>query len=339
MKNRYIESVEYPGYAFTKTGEFWDLKNNKRIFPDGGLFRIMVDDKIIYINALHYFIREYYGGIIEVPVNFIDGNSMNYSSKNISLQISDNERILLNSPYTKIIKIGGLLFKRINDFPKYFISENGIIYGVVRQQFIVLNTDKDGYKFVKLFDSNNHRVMKRISRLVYETFIGEIPNEYMIDHYDGIVNHNNVENLNAIAPADNNLKGHTFDMRRKLFNDSLVELICKNIEDGKSVEEIFALDIIEKTFSTLESFTNFCTGLMRGLYYRNITSKYDLRNYHHSSTMKRRYTASQVHDICKMLEKGYPKIEISRILKIPVSIIKNIYGRYSWKDISLNYKF
>ena len=339
MKNRYIKSVEYPGYAFTKSGEFWDLKNNKRVFPEGGLFRISVNGNQVYINALHYFIHEYYGGIIEASVNFIDGNSMIYSSKNISLQISDEERILLNSQYTKILKIGGLLFKRIKDFPKYFISENGIVYGIVRQQFIILNTDKDGYKFVKLFDSNNRRVMKRVSRLVYETFIGEIPNEYMIDHYDGIVNHNNVENLNAIAPADNNLKGHTFDMRRELFNDSLIELICKNIEDGKSVEEIFTLGDIEKTFSTLESFTNFCIGLMRGLYYRNITSKYDLRNYHYSSEIKRRYTISQIHDICRMLEKGYAKVEISRILKIPVSIIKNIYGRKSWKDVSRNYNF
>lgn len=68
--------------------------------------------------------------------------------------------------------------------------------------------DKDGYLEVCLsFIENNRHIRKyyRVHRLVYETLMGDIPQELTIDHIDANPQNNSIENL-QILTRENNMR-------------------------------------------------------------------------------------------------------------------------------------
>lgn len=69
--------------------------------------------------------------------------------------------------------------------------------------------DKDGYLEVCLsFIKNNRHIRKyyRVHRLVYETLMGDIPQELMIDHIDANPQNNSIENLQILTRENNTRK-------------------------------------------------------------------------------------------------------------------------------------
>ena len=62
------------------------------------------------------------------------------------------------------------------------------------------NINKNGwYLTVNLKNNNGKRITKRIHRLVYEAFVGDIPKGFDVHHKDGNKQNNCVENLVAIS--------------------------------------------------------------------------------------------------------------------------------------------
>lgn len=61
-----------------------------------------------------------------------------------------------------------------------------------------LETDKDGYKRVRVNGRN-----RPVHRLVYETFVGPIPEGMVVRHMDGVPHHNFVDNLQIGTQAEN----------------------------------------------------------------------------------------------------------------------------------------
>lgn len=69
--------------------------------------------------------------------------------------------------------------------------------------------DKDGYLEVCLsFVENNRHIRKyyRVHRLVYETLMGDIPQELTIDHIDANPQNNSIENLQILTRENNTRK-------------------------------------------------------------------------------------------------------------------------------------
>ena len=69
--------------------------------------------------------------------------------------------------------------------------------------------DKDGYLEVCLsFIEKNRHIRKyyRVHRLVYETLIGDIPQELTIDHIDANPQNNSIENLQILTRENNTRK-------------------------------------------------------------------------------------------------------------------------------------
>lgn len=69
--------------------------------------------------------------------------------------------------------------------------------------------DKDGYLEVCLsFIKNNRHIRKyyRVHRLVYETLMGDIPQELTIDHIDANPQNNSIENLQILTRENNTRK-------------------------------------------------------------------------------------------------------------------------------------
>ena len=73
--------------------------------------------------------------------------------------------------------------------------------------------DKDGYICVTVA-----RVKRKVSRLIWEMHFGPIPDGLLVDHINGVVSDNRVENLRLVTPSQNatnrqvvaNAKGYTF---------------------------------------------------------------------------------------------------------------------------------
>ena len=87
-----------------------------------------------------------------------------------------------------------------------WVTKGGLVYRYdFKQDKLVLcnlNTDKDGYLTLKISKPKSSRV--KVHRLVYETFVDEIPQGYQIDHINTIKDDNRVENLRVVTPKENN---------------------------------------------------------------------------------------------------------------------------------------
>lgn len=91
---------------------------------------------------------------------------------------------------------------------KYQVSNMGEVRSLPRngtKKDIVIKSqiiDKDGYCIVKL-RNNNCPKMKKVHRLVAETFIPKEKSNNIVDHINGIKNDNRAENLRWVTPRDN----------------------------------------------------------------------------------------------------------------------------------------
>ena len=84
------------------------------------------------------------------------------------------------------------VWKQINDYPNYYISNFGNIKRKERLKQII--TDRGGYKVIQLFNNGKPKRYK-IHRLVGEAFIENPENKPFIDHIDFDKSNNNVNNL------------------------------------------------------------------------------------------------------------------------------------------------
>ena len=93
-------------------------------------------------------------------------------------------------------------------FKGYYVSDQGEVFSTwrgcpsgrvkVNRYLMSQATDDIGRKSVRL---NNKNV--RIHRLVYETFIGDIPNGKLVDHIDRNPSNNNLTNLRIASKFEN----------------------------------------------------------------------------------------------------------------------------------------
>ena len=88
------------------------------------------------------------------------------------------------------------IFKEINDFEGYYISNLGRVKSCKRktEKFIAVKDDTHGYLIVKLW-KDNKQYSKKIHRLVAEAFISNPENLRDVNHKDENKQNNKVENL------------------------------------------------------------------------------------------------------------------------------------------------
>lgn len=130
-------------------------------------------------------------------------------------------------------------------------------------------TKKNKYKEVALYINNQKCTMKYVHRLMYETFVGEIPSTHQINHIDGNKSNNLIDNLELVTPSENMkhsyhvlgnklkaMKGQ--DHRNAKLSDDEVILIKKMYSEGVPSRDI------HKSFSnkvSLSSLRKVCYGL------------------------------------------------------------------------------
>jgi len=106
--------------------------------------------------------------------------------------------------------------KEINGFTGYYIDTDGKVFtekkgvrnlrGELRE--LKPSKKKTGYLYTNIYWGKKltERASLRIHRVVYETFIGIIPEGFVVDHINNIKDDNRLENLQLLTPKDNTIK-------------------------------------------------------------------------------------------------------------------------------------
>ena len=100
------------------------------------------------------------------------------------------------------------IWKNINGYPDYAISNTGQVKSLRFDRVLKASTNNNDYKYVNLI----HKRLKKttaIHRLVVEHFGEMCPAENMVvDHIDGNKINNHVENLQWMSVSENTLKSY-----------------------------------------------------------------------------------------------------------------------------------
>lgn len=105
---------------------------------------------------------------------------------------------------------------RYNKRYNCYVTKNALVYRYDEKRDRLKEISKSKckqnakYLRVSLVDSfDNVRRSIKVHRLVYMTFIGDIPQGYQIDHIDGDASNNNLENLRCVTPKENSNNPNT----------------------------------------------------------------------------------------------------------------------------------
>lgn len=97
------------------------------------------------------------------------------------------------------------VFKDIEGWPHYQVSNFGSIRSSKSGGWLPMkpNLDKKGYCRVHVSSGRKNQKFLSVHRLVYETFIGKIPEGLEIDHINAIRSDNRLENLRVVTHKEN----------------------------------------------------------------------------------------------------------------------------------------
>jgi hypothetical protein len=212
------------------------------------------------------------------------------------------------------IEVNGIVFKKIPNFlDGYFISNNGIVYSMYRNKLRKREVDEDGYHRIS-FPYNNMTHMA-IHRLVYITWVGKIPDGYVIDHKDNVKWNNLYTNLQAITAEENSRKAAQDGLYAKTFfwNDNNVRQVCDMMIDNISVKDIAANFGIFP--SDKKAYKNFRSQLYNFRSHTrswvDITSQYDFTNYDGFLRSDSKYRDSEIKVMREMYQNGSSIQEIA----------------------------
>ena len=133
--------------------------------------------------------------------------------------------------------------KKIEGYEKYSITQDGYVYSTKWDKKRKLkpqraSQSKKGYYQVRLYDNSGKLgKLKYIHRLVWETFVGNIPEGLDIDHKDSNPSNNNLSNLQLLTPRENNDKYNRKKQGGSILRDKRDELI-KDYEELGSFKKV-----------------------------------------------------------------------------------------------------
>ena len=112
------------------------------------------------------------------------------------------------------------IWKNVNGYPNYMVSNNGSVKclnfrGNTNKEIILKPIkQRTGYYHITLCKEGITK-QKLIHRLVYEAFVGEIPDGIQVNHINEDKTDNRLENLNLMKPKENTNWGTANERRIK----------------------------------------------------------------------------------------------------------------------------
>ena len=193
-------------YKIYDDGKIFSIKSNKFIKPSLNkisnrlYISLVVNNKnkkhVLHSLIYRIFNNEYNNSFYLIH---IDNNIYNNNINNLKL-IQRNEN-------KNIIKFNKNEWKFIPNYEnRYIINKDGIIKSLITNKVFEDNyntKETNTYKMVGLIKYNGELQRFLVHRLVYQTFIGEIDENMVIDHIDRNKLNNKLENLRMITQCEN----------------------------------------------------------------------------------------------------------------------------------------
>jgi hypothetical protein len=286
-------------YDYTKKGvpiyRLIDLKDNSKFLE----IRL---DKLV----LNTFMGDLEGKIIH----------KDYDYKNCSLDNLKYELAITKVDNSDSLWINNKEFKKISNYEKHYVSNNGIIYSTYMSNLMKISLN-DGL-YIKILISHNKPY--RLHRLVYSTWIGEIPEGMTINHKDGNKRNNNYSNLELMTNIDNIRDAHNNGLIHSAkLSETDVHTICKLLEKGMTNGEI------AEYFNTIHrsdrrKLNSTIADIKRNQIWADISCKYNIGKNNNNC----KYFINKVYGICRMICKGIEDSRISIFMKVDEKIIYDI---------------
>ena len=102
--------------------------------------------------------------------------------------------------------------EQINGYDHYFITEDGTMFSTKKGEPTELKSQKASqskkkYLQIRLYHEGVYK-FHYIHRLMWETYVGPIPEDKQIDHIDGDTMNNRISNLQLVTARQNVKKHH-----------------------------------------------------------------------------------------------------------------------------------
>jgi hypothetical protein len=315
-----------------ETGTHTDISHiifdyTKRGVP---IYRILdLKDKEIYLELpLDKLILNTFVGDLEGKILHKDFDYNNCSVDNLKYELN-----ITNVDNSDSLWINNKEFKIVLNHKNYYVSNNGMIYSTLANKLLKQAMNDKLYFKIKL--DKDH---ESVHRLVYTTWIGEIPEGLTINHKDGNKRNNNIDNLETMTGAENFRHAQNNGLRHNSkWTEENIHIICKMMEDNKSFPEIAHMFSVD-SYNERKRLSTTLTHLRNGTIWKDITTLYHLNNY--DTTRPGWYsgiTIEQIENICRLLEQKNPVVDVSKKLEISIHIINSIKYGLAWKDISSKY--
>jgi DNA endonuclease I-hmuI len=206
------------------------------------------------------------------------------------------------------IEINGVKFRKIyRELDDYYISETGLLYSTNIPWLMKHIIDEDGYHRITLYGKRKGRDIG-IHRLVYSTWVGEIPDGYVIDHKDNIKWNNDVKNLSAMTVLENTRKAANDGLMCHKFHwtDKIVEEVCKLMQDNISVQEIAAkFNVYPEDKKDYKNFRNQLYHIRKGdRGWKDISCKYDFSKYDGNIRPDSKFRNSEIKEMRSLYNTG-----------------------------------
>lgn len=92
-----------------------------------------------------------------------------------------------------------MLKGKIKNFDNYEIYENGLVFNLKTQEWVIGFINHSGYHCVNLSNNQNKSYIHRVHRLVYESIKKENLKGFIIHHKNNIKLDNNLNNLQKMT--------------------------------------------------------------------------------------------------------------------------------------------
>lgn len=141
-------------------------------------------------------------------------------------------------------------WKRVKDYPKYLISNEGDVKSLWIEKILKPSRDKGGYLRIWLYNTKEDKRIISISRLVAQEFIPNPHNLPQVNHKDGVKSNNKSSNLEWCTGSYNTK--HAFDIglcTHKGTNNSNAKLTENDIHVIRSLFDKMTSIKIAKEFN------------------------------------------------------------------------------------------
>lgn len=203
--------------------------------------------------------------------------------------------------------------------PIYWISNHGRVYNEKTGYIMDGHLDSKGYEIVSFYKINRDRIWCHTHRLLMLAFVPiENPENYVVNHIDGIKYHNYDYNLEWVTHKENikhafelGLRGKGEDSSHVIFSNEQVHKVCKCMENGYTTTEL-SLEVFGKHPD--QQIRSLCKNIYSRKFWTDISCQYNIENFKRNNI----FSDPQIRIICKCLEDNLYESTLNILSKLNI---------------------